>query len=177
MKIFRMILAGSLLSLTAISSLAQTRADAASTTNAATSMPAKPGEIWAVTTVTDFVGARDTTPKREKQQELGCFAPGEVTVAKAAEIQLPIEFRGRCWIASQRAEPLRQQVKYACSDSTTAETATRQNPDGSFGSQIVVNVPEKGGISITRTMRKAPGKCDLSKLKAVPATPLALPPK
>ena len=96
-------------------------------------------------------------------------------MAKAAEIKLPNEYRGKCWIASQRAEPMRQQVKYACSDSTTAETATRQNPDGSFGSQIVVNVPEKGGISITRTMRKAPGKCDLSKIAPVPAEPPPVP--
>ena len=30
-------------------------------------MPPRPGEIWAVTTVTEFVAARETTPKREKQ--------------------------------------------------------------------------------------------------------------
>ena len=38
----------------------------------------------------------------------------------------------------------------------------RREADGSYGSQMVVNIPEKGAISITRTMRKVPGTCDSS---------------
>jgi len=172
MKTIPMISAGALLALMAGAAFAQVPGEAP---KVPASVPPTAGEIWAVTTVTDVVAARESTPKRERQQELGCFAPGEVTVAKAAEVKLPVEFRDKCWVASQRAEATRQQVKYACSDSTTAEAATRQNPDGSFGSQIVLNVPEKGGIAITRTMKKAPGKCDLSKVVAVPATPAVAP--
>lgn len=130
--------------------------------------PAGAGEIWVITTVTESASARDAAPKRERQQELGCFAPGAVSISTAADVKLPDEFKAKCWMADRRAEPLRQQVKYACGDGITAEAATRQQPDGTFGSQIVLNVPEKGGISITRTMRKSPGKCDLSKVGAIP---------
>jgi hypothetical protein len=137
--------------------------------------PAAPasGELWSVTTVQQFVGRKDLQPPRpENQQFAVCYPRGSVSISQVANAELPEELKKKCWLADQRTEPRRQQTKYACNDGTSAEVATRQETDGSFGSQYVVNFPDKGGVSVTRTMRRIPGVCEVSsKPPVVPALP------
>ena len=122
------------------------------------------GELWTVTTVKEFYGLRDREPsKRDRQQALLCYPRGTVGVSSAANAELPEELQSKCWLSDKRTEALRQQTKYACNDGMSAEVATRREADGSYGSQVVVNMPDKGGISVTRTMRRAPGGCDPSR--------------
>jgi hypothetical protein len=87
---------------------------------------------------------------------------------------LPDELTSKCWLSDKRTEALRQQTKYACNDGVSAEVATRQEADGSLGSQVVVNSPEKGGISVTRSMRRVAGACDPT-IKASPPLQLSPP--
>jgi hypothetical protein len=135
--------------------------------------PAASGELWSVTTLQEFQGTANREPsKRDRQQNLLCYARGTVNVNTAARAELPDELKDKCWLSDQRTEPHRQQTKYACNDGMSAEVATRQEADGSFGSQVVVNLPDKGGISVTRTMRRVPGACDPSvKAPIPPVTP------
>jgi len=140
------------------------------------------GEPWLVTTLYEFYGAKEREPsKRERKQSVVCARNGSIDVVSAANAELPADYKDQCWVSDRRAEPTRQQVKYACKDGTTAEAATRREQDGSFGSQIVMNVPDKGAISITRTMRKVAGVCDPDKavlnIPAPPKTPSAEPPR
>lgn len=122
------------------------------------------GELWTVTTLQEFYGKADREPsRRERQQNLLCYARGAVGVNSAANAELPDALKDKCWLSDKRTEALRQQTKYACNDGMSAEVATRQNSDGSYGSKVVVNMPEKGGISVTRTMRRMAGACDPSK--------------
>lgn len=137
-------------------------------------VPAGGGELWNVTVVQEFYGLRDREPaKRDRQQQMICYARGAVGVNSAADAQLPADLKDKCWLSDKRTEPSRQQTKYACNDGMSAEVATRKEADGSFGSQVVVNIPEKGGISITRTMRRVPGACD----PAYKGPPLPVPPR
>lgn len=123
--------------------------------------PAATGELWSVTTVQEIYGPRDREPsKRDRKQSLVCHARGTVSVNSAANAELPDELKSNCWLSDKRTEALREQTKYACKDGMSAEVATRQEADGSLGSQVVVNSPEKGGISVTRTMRRVAGACD-----------------
>ena len=135
--------------------------------------PGVAGELWSVTTLQEFYGRGDREPsKRDRQQNLVCYARGAVGVGSAANAELPNELKDKCWLSDKRTEPLRQQTKYACNDGMSAEVATRQEADGSYGSQVVVNMPEQGGISVTRTMRRMPGVCDASiKAPNPPAQP------
>jgi len=140
------------------------------------------GEPWLVTTLYEFYGAKEREPsKRERKQSVVCARNGSIDVVSAANAELPADYKDQCWVSDRRAEPARQQIKYACKDGTTAEAATRREQDGSFGSQIVMNVPDKGAISITRTMRKVAGVCDPDKavlnIPAPPKTPSAEPPR
>ncbi len=149
---------------------------------AAGAAAAAQGEPWLVTTLYEFYGAKEREPsKRERKQSVVCARNGSIDVVSAANAELPADYKDQCWVSDRRAEPARQQIKYACKDGTTAEAATRREPDGSFGSQIVMNVPDKGAISITRTMRKVTGVCDPEKavlsIPAPPKTPPAEPPK
>ena len=124
-------------------------------------MPVGNGELWNVTIVQEFFGLRDREPsKTERQQNLICYARGSVGVTSAADAELPADLKDKCWLSDKRTEPSRQQTKYACNDGMSAEVATRKEADGSFGSQVVINIPEKGGISVTRTMRRVAGACD-----------------
>ena len=129
------------------------------------------GELWRVTTRQEIYGPRDKEPsKRDWQENLVCYPRGVVSMNSAANADLPAELKDKCWLSDQRSEPHRQQTKYACNDGMSAEVATRREVDGSFGSQVVVSIPEKGGIFVTRTMRRVPGGCDPS-VKA-PETPV-----
>lgn len=143
--------------------------------------PAKPaaagakGEPWLSTTVSEYYGAKDREPsKRDRKQSVVCVAGGAPELTAATKAVLPPEFKDECWIKDSRDEPSRQQIKYGCKSGASAEAVTRREADGSFGSQIVVNIPEKGAISITRTMRKVPGTCDSNKAELLVPTP---PPK
>ena len=135
-----------------------------------------PGELWSVSTVQEFVGQKDRPPaKPERQQFAVCYPRGAVSLSTSASVELPEELKSKCWLADQRTEPRRQQTKYACNDGISAEVATLQEADGSFGSQYVVNFPEKGGVSVTRTMRRMQVVCDASVKPAKPAIPAAPP--
>jgi hypothetical protein len=132
-----------------------------------------PGELWSVSTVKEFSGSRLSEPaKRENQQYAVCYPRGTVGLESAANAELPEELSSKCWLSDKRTETNRQQTKYACRDGITAEIATRRELDGSFGSMVVVNLPDKGGIAVTRTMRRMQGSCDASvKPLAAPAQP------
>ena len=135
-----------------------------------------PGELWSVSTVQEFVSPKDRPPsKPERQQFAVCYPRGTVTLSSSASVELPEELKGKCWLADQRTEARRQQTKFACNDGISAEVVTRQETDGSFGSQYVVNFPEKGGVSVTRTMRRMQGVCDAAVKPAKPANPTAPP--
>ena len=159
--------------------MAATESIAQSTIGQAPLKPAArvPGELWSVSTLQQFVGRNDLPPAPpERQQFAVCYPRGAVDINHAANAELPEALKERCWLADQRTEVRRQQTKYACSDGISAEVVTRQEPDGSFGSQYVVNYPEKGGVSVTRTMRRIPGVCDASVKTPVTPAPAALPP-
>jgi hypothetical protein len=131
------------------------------------------GEPWLSTTLSEYYGAKDREPsKRDRKQSVVCVTGGAPELTAATKAVLPPEFKDECWIKDSRDEPTRQQMKYGCKSGASAEAVTRREADGSFGSQIVVNIPEKGAISITRTMRKVPGTCDSNKAELlVPAPP------
>ncbi len=140
------------------------------------SRPPQAGELWSVSTVQEIYGPRDREPtKTDRLQHMICFGSGKVDINSAANADLPPELKDKCWLSDKRSDANRQQTKYACNDGTSAEVATRKEADGSYGSQVVVNVPEKGGIAVTRTMRRMPGGCDPSKLTANPPAPPASP--
>ena len=132
-----------------------------------------PGELWSVSTVKEFSGSSSgVPPKRENQQFAVCYPRGSVGLESAANAELPEELSSKCWLSDKRTEATRQQTKYTCRDGITAEIATRREVDGSFGSMVVVNLPDKGGIAVTRTMRRMQGTCDASvKLPVAPAQP------
>ncbi len=136
--------------------------------------PVAAGELWSVTTVREFHGLKDREPsKRDRQQNLVCYPRGTVSANSTANAELPDELKSKCWLSDKRTEALREQTKYACKDGMSAEVATRQEADGSLGSQVVVNSPEKGGISVTRTMRRVAGVCDPTiKSPGPPAQPV-----
>lgn len=136
------------------------------------------GEPWHLIATYEYYGAKDReASKRDRKESVICVPSGSMDVSSAANSELPAEFKGKCWVADKRAEPKRQQIKYACKNGTTAEAATRQEAEYSFGSQIVINVPEKGAISITRSLRRLSGVCDAEKAvltaPAAPKPPLA----
>lgn len=133
------------------------------------------GEPWLSTTVSEYYGAKDREPsKRDRKQSIVCVTGGVPEVTAATKAVLPADIKDECWIKESRDETTRQQVKYGCKSGASAEAVTRREADGSVGSQMVVNIPEKGAISITRTMRKVPGTCDSNKADLLIPTP---PPK
>lgn len=132
------------------------------------------GEPWTATTIYEYYGARDREPaKRERKQTMICAAPGKFDSSNAANAELPPEYKNNCWVNDKRVEMTRQQIKYTCKDGTTLEAVTRRDSDSSFGSQIVANVPKQGAVSITRSFRRAPGTCDVT--KALPEVPVPSP--
>ncbi len=135
-----------------------------------------PGELWSVSTTQESSGSRLGDPaKRDNQQFAVCYPRGTVGLDSVANAELPEELSSKCWLSDKRTEPNRQQTKYTCRDGITAEIATRREADGSFGSMVVVNLPDKGGIAVTRTMRRMQGTCDASVKRPVapqqPSTP------
>ena len=167
---FSAILGASLL-VTGVNCLAQT------VTPAVPTEPPRPGamgEPWTALTLYEYVNAGDSQPHtRNRTQRAVCVVPGKFGSSNATSTDLPDEYRDKCWVNDERAERNRTQVKYACNDGMTAEAATRREADGSFSSKFVINIPGKGGVAVTRTFRRTPGVCDLSKVSPeVPVSPI-----
>lgn len=126
--------------------------------------PAADGEprgIWETTLKIESFGPRDTLPaKSATRVERECAnvrdKDAEALLKRSDELGA---LKGKCWITDSRKEPNRSQVKMTCSDGTTAEAATRTDPDGSLGYMVVFNIPDQGALSITARSKKIAEVC------------------
>ncbi len=117
--------------------------------------------IWETSLKIENYGPRDHLPsKTATRVERACATARD---REAEELlkrgdQLG-SLNGKCWISESRKDANRAQVKMTCADGSTAEAATRTEPDGSFGYMLVFNIPEQGALAVTATSKKIADVC------------------
>lgn len=115
--------------------------------------------LWETVVRVDRFMTRDPKPDAtDRKKYTECLRPQDFKAsALLARSPLTQDLANKCWVASQREEARRSQVKWGCKDGTTAEIATRTENENRLGYQMVINSPDAGGLSIrAESIRIAP---------------------